>query len=178
MNAEELKKFARIRDVVLWESNFIQPNDYLEFESLKPQSRHRLDRCETYTLEERDGADARTMLRAYCEFAIRAVGVNGTDASKDSGSSESVPVLFQIEATFALVFETKKEFDKKEADSFFMQSCTHICWPFWRQHVFDTLKRASLPMLSVPIHCPAPIAGDKGLGNEHPARGLKRVKAK
>lgn len=162
MNAEELKSLAHIRDVVLSGSAFVQPRDYLEYLSLHPQSRQRLDRCEVYRLVDDKGKET-PMMRAICEYAIRAVGgVRHAGADPiDEESAKAVPVLFQIEASFALVYELKQDFAQEQIDTFFKRSCLHVCWPFWRQHVFDILKRASLPLISVPLMCP-PVEATQG----------------
>lgn len=44
-----------------------------------------------------------------------------------------------------------KTLTKKEVEEFASFNSVHNAWPFWRQHVFQTINNAHLPSLDIPL---------------------------
>jgi hypothetical protein len=166
MNAEDFKSLGDVVDVTLWDSSFIQFRDHLEFLALRPESRRRTRRCETFTLGNEAGEEV-DMLRVFCEFGIRAVGTEINPKSDIAPADQrpsraaatkqpAVPddLVFLVEATLCVVIQLKRDFDQKDMDPFFANCCAHMAWPFWRQHVFDVVARSKLPQVPLPIFTP------------------------
>jgi hypothetical protein len=166
MNAEEFRALGPVVDVSLWNSSFVQYRDHLEFLSLRPEARRVVRRCESYVLGNSINGHEKPMLRVFCEFGIRAFGDEVNPKSEptpsdvvqgraaDASAAETDDLVFHIEATLVVLFELRRDFEKKDMDLFFVNCCTHMAWPFWRQHVFDVVKRANLPDVPIPIFCP------------------------
>jgi len=93
---------------------------------------------------EGDGHETTDLLRVLVTLGIRVVF-----AEQERG--EAAP-LHTIEATFAVEYIVLKEFSEKQFKNFCDFNCVHNVWPFWRQHVYDTLKKASLPVVAVPFY--------------------------
>lgn len=100
----------------------------------------------TYELEGNSGE----FLLAQVHLGLRVVARTAQDDGE--GSSHDLQVLCAIEATITVEFEVlKREFDEAELQDFLDRNAVHIAWPFWREHVFSTLRAASLPMVEVPL---------------------------
>ena len=153
MNFDIFREHLKLQDVALWACNFVQPNDTAEFsdKDISVEGRHALTKCEQFVAEAQDGSE-KEFLRAFCQFGVRTTAIGLPHG--DSPTKGKPSVLAQVEATFTVVFSVEKAISKAHIDDFFAKSCTHVCWPFWRQHVFDTFKRASLPLAVIPLSCP------------------------
>jgi preprotein translocase subunit SecB len=135
----------QINDIYLWSASLERENEYqegLHRGKTTVQSRQgvQVDMLEAEG-EDHESAD---LLRAMVTFGLRVVV-----AEKDK--EEATP-LHTIEATFAVEYVVLKEFTEEQFKDFCAFNCVHNVWPFWRQHVYDTLKKASLPMVSVPFY--------------------------
>lgn len=75
---------------------------------------------------------------------------SASDLAHDEEVDE-VGVGFSIEASFATEFVVLERMEEEALHRFFELNCVHTVWPFWRQHVFETLKRAGLPVPSIPL---------------------------
>lgn len=60
-------------------------------------------------------------------------------------------MVFEIEAEFAVSYTFTADIAEEAIQAFANLNCAHIVWPFWRQHVFDTVARARLPQFEVPL---------------------------
>jgi hypothetical protein len=83
------------------------------------------------------------LLRVYVSLGNRAV------SSEKQGASPTV--FYSIEATFRVDYLVKGELSKGEVREFSEFNSVHNVWPFWRQHVFTTVKIAELPHVDVPL---------------------------
>ena len=150
----------QLQDIALWESSFKREKEYqpgLHQGRLASHSR-RAARAEILDVEDAQGAH-HSVLRAIISLGMRGVLL---DSSAEPGASKNEPeVLFQVEADFAVTYEILKTPTDDELHDFVLFNCTHNVWPFWRQHVFQTLKEASLPILPVPLFSGRP---DKAAG--------------
>ena len=81
------------------------------------------------------------VLRAYVNLGVRSVYRDG----------KQEVVLFTLEATFMVEYAIAKTPAENDLTRFVELNCIHNVWPFWRQHVYDTLKRASLPVPVIPL---------------------------
>lgn len=153
MSTDIFREHLKLQDVALWACNFAQPNDTAEFpeDEIEVEGRHALAKCEQFTAQAQDGSE-KDFLRAFCQFGVRTTASGSV--GKGSPAKKKPTVLAQVEATFTVLFSVDKAISKSHLDDFFAKSCAHVCWPFWRQHVFDTLKRASLPLAVIPLSCP------------------------
>jgi hypothetical protein len=90
-----------------------------------------------------DKGEDEDLLRVLVTLGLRTV----TKEEKDVPEK----VLHALEATFAVEYFVNKQPDEENFRQFVEFNCLHNAWPFWRQHVYDTLKRASLPVPAVPL---------------------------
>ena len=141
----------QIQDIALWESTLKR---FLDYQPAQHQGRINVltrhgARAELLDAEDAEGGHS-TLLRA-----IISLGMRGVVAQDDGPAAETAPgdesVVFQIEADFAVTYEVLQAPSDETLAEFVRFNCTHNVWPFWRQHVYDTLKKASLPLVAVPL---------------------------
>lgn len=135
----------QINDIYLWSTSLERENEYqenLHRGRTTIQSRQDIQ-VEMLEAEGENHVDA-DLLRVMVTLGIRVVFV-------EQEGSEPAP-LHTIEATFAVEYIVLKEFSEKQFKNFCDFNCVHNVWPFWRQHVYDTLKKASLPVVAVPFY--------------------------
>lgn len=141
----------KIQDIALWESSFKR---YLEYQPGLHQGNitvltRRDSRAELLEVEDVAGGKS-DVLRALITLGTRGVVLPpGYEPGTELDEDESV--LFEVEATFAVSYEVVVEPNEEQLSEFVRFNCAHNVWPFWRQHVYDTLKRASLPLVAVPF---------------------------
>ena len=82
------------------------------------------------------------ILRAFVRFKLAAY--NREDRS-------SASQLFKIGAEFRVDYFVKKQLTDREIKVFGDYNAVHNVWPFWRQHVQQTVNQASLPRVTVPL---------------------------
>lgn len=137
-----------LHDICLWESSLVRESDYqpaLHDGKTKIQSKRSI-RPEGYTVEFEGEEDAADVMRVFVTLGVR----NVFSEEADEGKSADL-VLYTLSATFMLEFFIIAAPDEQHFETFINKNCTHIAWPFWRQHVYDTLKRASLPVPVIPL---------------------------
>ena len=135
-------------DIALYESSLKRTLDYLpgkHEEHISVQARRGV-RAELLEAETVEGECA-NYLRAFVSMGMRGIFIDPSDASLDLEEN----VIFEIDATFAVLYLVKQAPADNALDAFIRFNCVHNAWPFWRQHVFDALKRGSLPMVAVPF---------------------------
>lgn len=141
----------QIQDIALWESTLKRFLDYQPAQHqgrLTVLTRHGA-RAELLDAEDAEGGHS-TLLRAIISLGMRGVALpEEGHAAGDATDEESV--VFQIEADFAVTYEVLEAPGDEALAEFVRFNCTHNVWPFWRQHVYDTLKKASLPLVAVPL---------------------------
>lgn len=134
-------------DVYLWENSFKRFLDYqpgLHENHIVVLTRQGI-KAEILEAESKQGQ------KSDCLRALISLGTRGVFAPDDSPRTDEESVLFEIEATFAAIYIIVKQPADDDIQDFVKFNCVHNVWPFWRQHVFDTLKRASLPQIVVPL---------------------------
>lgn len=100
---------------------------------------------ELFRAEVEGEEDTTLLLRVLVDLGVRSVFEHGDGSEEDE-------VLYTVEATFAaeyFVIDTPK--GAEDLRAFVDLNVVHNVWPFWRQHVVDTTRRASLPVPSVPL---------------------------
>jgi hypothetical protein len=142
----------RISDLYLWESSFARETEYMPG---LHEGKTRLQSTRHVSLEEADvqvdDEEERVPLwRAFVSFGVRSV----IPREDDEGDGEPL-VLHTLTATFAIdlfvVDENQTASDRVFAE-FAEKNLPLLAWPFWRNHVYDTFKRASLPVPIVPLY--------------------------
>ena len=83
------------------------------------------------------------ILRAYVQLVVR-----GFDQDEKGAETEA---LFAIRGEYRVDYMEEKELTESELDAFTEINSVHNVWPFWRQHVYETVSRASLPRISIPF---------------------------
>lgn len=145
------KGYLQMEDIALWETSLKRYLEYqpgLHAEHVTIQARRGV-RAEFLEAEDQANNEE-NYLRALVTLAIRGV-FTPPDFDPSHEISDEESVLFELEATFAVVYLMIKQPPKERLDHFIRFNCVHNAWPFWRQHVYDTLKRASLPVPNVPL---------------------------
>jgi hypothetical protein len=139
-----------LNDIALWQTSFSREGEYeparhsgklvnQTFQSVRPEF------YEVVTSDKAGSGDkeeSSMMMRVLVTLGVRAV-------CKDDHEEEKV--LHQLETTFAVDYFVIQEPDMDDLKGFVDFNCIHNAWPFWRQNVFDTFKKASLPVPSVPF---------------------------
>lgn len=136
--------YLQINDLYRWDSKFERGIEYqsdVHLGRVKLQSRHSVE-PELLDAETEEGERVK-VLRTKVTLGIRA-----TFADHEGAKPE---LLHLVEATFAVEYLVLRPIDEEQIQSFSKFNCIHNVWPFWRQYVFDTLKSASLPVISVPF---------------------------
>lgn len=145
--------YLTLVDIALWESSLKRYLDYAPAVHDDHISVYFRDgvRAELADAEAPDGSALR-FLRAFVTLGTRGVySPKGAEEPTESQTDETDNVLFEIDATFLVVYSIKKEPSPEDLRDFVRLNCMHNAWPFWRQHVFDALKRGSLPQIALPF---------------------------
>jgi preprotein translocase subunit SecB len=130
-----------ILDVRLHGARFRQPVSMDTLESpadLQPQSKASI-LATNLDLDE-NGSKHRAM-QVIIGLGVRVVN-----------SKKPTTIYFEIEADFIVLYHIKGEVTEAALKAFAETNSTHNVWPFWRQHVYDTLQRARLPQVEVPLY--------------------------
>lgn len=136
--------YLQLNDLYRWGSKFERGAEFqsdLHLGRTKLQSRHEVQ-SELLDAQTEDGEDI-TVLRAKVSLGIRVNFVEADDVEPE--------FLHSLEAVFAVEYIVLRPLSEEQMRDFCKFNCTHNVWPFWRQYVFDTLKSASLPVISVPF---------------------------
>jgi len=88
--------------------------------------------------------DVHDVFRAFVILGLRAV-------KELEDNDEDVDIYFSLEAVYRVDYLLKEKLSDEEAEEFAQFNSVHNVWPFWRQHVFETLRSAELPRLNVPL---------------------------
>ena len=83
------------------------------------------------------------ILRSYVQLVMF-----GIDEDK---RSEEKKVLFTIRGEYRVDYLKINELTEIELDAFTQFNSVHNVWPFWRQHVYETISKASLPRITIPF---------------------------
>lgn len=144
LDASEVTRCFHLNDISLWESSLRRDHEFRWAE-------HTLDNCTTQTFRavepeilevEVEGEEQKKLvLRALVRLGIRMVPTEQKDPDP----------IYTLEATFCADYFILTPPSEETFQEFVDFNCIHNVWPFWRQHVFDTIKKASLPVPSVPL---------------------------
>ena len=83
------------------------------------------------------------ILRAYVQLVV--FGIDADEQSEDKKA------LFAIRGKYRVDYLETKELTEVELDAFTQFNSVHNVWPFWRQHVYETISKAGLPRITVPF---------------------------
>ncbi|QDS15804.1 hypothetical protein [Xanthomonas arboricola] len=142
---EDITKCFSLHDIALWTTSLSRGVEYdsaihkgmsavQTFRSVEPQM---------FNIELEGDDEQHLMLRALVTLGIRSV------YKADERADEEI--LYTLEATFGVEYLIIKLPSSDQFAEFLDFNCVHNAWSFWRQHVFDTFKRASLPVPAVPF---------------------------
>ena len=139
--------FFSLQDIFLWEMVLRRQGDHqshLDVEKSTLQTRRSVTPL-TFKASIEGIENEADLLRALVKFGLRSIAAPMQDRPEI--------VHFELEATFAVDYLVLRAPSSDDFAGFVEQNCVHNAWPFWRQHVYDTLKRASLPVPSIPLFC-------------------------
>lgn len=131
----------RLKDIILFESHLFRDQPLPNGE-LNGVQQHK--RGVRYGIGEETN-DSGKELQIMISLGTRVV------LPSDGEDAETENVFFGIEADFLVAYELEGELDEKAISAFSESNAVHNVWPFWRQHVFDTLAKARLPHLEIPL---------------------------
>lgn len=132
----------KIRNITLHESNLSRPTELEAPETQVAVMEKRAVRAAK--AEAQIDGKSLDLLLVFVDLGIRMV-----HASMPEGAEPHVYV--QIEATFLVEYELLEELPEEAVNAFAESNSVHNVWPFWRQHVFDTVQRGALPHIDVPF---------------------------
>lgn len=133
--------FLKIQDIYLWDSKLERHLEYqpaIHGEKMHVQSRRAFE-PELVDATAQDGQTIE-LFRVKVTLGIRAIYAGEDDEP-----------LHSLEATFAVEYEILSALPHDKMSEFIEFNSAHNVWPFWREHVFSTLRSASLPVLNVPF---------------------------
>jgi hypothetical protein len=136
-----------LNDISLWATSLTREEDYdpakhkgkclaQTFQNVEPL---------LYNVKVEGDEEEALLLRVFVELGVRSVFREVEDLA------EGEVVVFTLEATFAADYFVIRPPAAEGFNEFVNFNCVHNVWPFWRQHVHDTLRRAALPILVVPL---------------------------
>jgi preprotein translocase subunit SecB len=130
-----------LKDIILYESHLFR-DAVLPRGELDAQQQHK--RGVRFGVSEED-VESDKELQIVVSLGTRVVQpTNGAD-------SDEVTIFFAIEADFMVIYTLERDIGEKEISTFAEHNAIHNVWPFWRQHVFDTMAKARLPQLDIPL---------------------------
>lgn len=136
-----------IQDISLWESSLVRHSEFQQAVHEKKVVMQGMKEIEAQHLSVVDvDGESFDILRAIVKLGLRAVVPH-----EDSSDPAAVEILHELTASFAVHYRVMQTPPDEELQGFFQFNSVHNVWPFWRQHVYDTLKRASLPVVEVPF---------------------------
>lgn len=90
------------------------------------------------------------ILRAYVQLVVRGF-------EEDHKGAET-QALFAIRGEYRVDYLEAEELTETELEVFTEFNSVHNVWPFWRQHVYETVSKASLPRITIPLFRAIPAA--------------------
>lgn len=161
-NAFDPTKYLKVQDIALWDSHlqrFVEYPSMEDGERLGYQSMRGV-RVDLAGMVNDDGEEI-DVLKVFVSLGIRCIAARKSTAEdgakpEHSGDDEEEVVLYALESTFSVDYEILEPMPEEYVSSFANFNSVHNVWPFWRQHVYDTLKRASLPVPDVPFFAGQP----------------------
>lgn len=132
-----------LNDIALWTTSLRREGEYRPsiHDGKTALQTMRSTSAEVVTVEFDGFEETVEVLRAYVSLGVRSVYRHG----------ENETVIFTLEATFMVEYAISKQPAEEDLAQFVEFNCIHNVWPFWRHHVYDTLKRASLPVPIIPL---------------------------
>lgn len=132
-------------DVVLFDGHFSR---YSDFPETVGASYRQLWKRGVFCRRDDDAASGK-------EFLVKAeLGVRLCDPN--TPESDDPECYASIEAAFVAMYTLKEDIDFECLKAFAEINGIHNIWPFWRQFVFDTVQKAKLPHISVPLMAGVP----------------------
>lgn len=153
-------KHLQIQDIALWETElkrFVEYQPGIHDENISVLSRRQV-RVDLLEASDHSGHSA-DLLRALVTIGIRAMHVS-PDAIDEVDPDDDDRAVYELEATFAATYLVLDMPSDDDVSEFANWNSVHNVWPFWRQHVYDTLKKASLPLISIPFFSGRPKLSD------------------
>ena len=138
------QKKLELRDIVLHTSSLerMGETDPLLYPTrIRRESEVKISVDKVSFVDDEDGTIR--ILRAYVQLVVL-----GFD--EDEKNAEAHP-LFAIRGEYRVDYLEAKELTDNELDAFTEFNSVHNVWPFWRQHVHETISRASLPRITIPL---------------------------
>lgn len=137
--------YLQINDLYRWSSRFERHGEYQPWRHAgKTRAQHRHQVENDWLEAKTEDGESLKVLRALVTLALRIV-------AEDLDASESPEILHELSATFAVEYIILRDPAEEQLGGFCEFNCVHNVWPFWRQYVYETLKSASLPVITVPF---------------------------
>lgn len=143
-------EYLSLQDICLWEATLKRGVD--EYQPAIHDGKMRIQRMRGLTADELEVVDGEgeggRIIRVLVHLGARSLFAKDQG---DAGDSNEHEMLYEVVASFAVSYAVIKDPPEELMEDFYRFNCVHNVWPFWRQHVYDTLKRASLPLIEVPF---------------------------
>ena len=145
-------KKLSLLDIILHKSNFSQSEDFEPLVFSGGFSQQSLIDYSAVELAFNGESDHQKILRVFVELGVRAIPKKEeSEEETNSETNKNLEPLFTVEATYRAEYIIIKELSNEEVKEFTQYNAVHNIWPFWRMHVFSTLKQANLPTLNIPL---------------------------
>lgn len=143
--------------IALHEGSLVRHKDEDPFSYPRDLKQQSMLGVKSERLTYESGEESLNILRCYVSLGVRAVKETSNEQKQEKEgdgkykSSNVVDVYHRVEAIFRVDYRITKTLHKEEAEEFSNFNAVHNVWPFWRHYVFETLRSAELPPLSVPL---------------------------
>lgn len=144
--SQSVVELLKIQDIALWESHLTRGVDYPQIEGdaqIEFQTMRNV-RVDSVSAVDEHGQEV-DILKIFVRLGVRCL------AASDSNGDETEQVIYTLESIFSVDYIILQELLEEEVSEFARFNAVHNVWPFWRQHVYDSIKKASLPVPEVPF---------------------------
>lgn len=139
--------------IALHECSLVRNKDEDPFSYPRDLGQQSMLKVKSEKLNYESGNESIDILRCYVSLGIRAAKAppKAQEEAAEDKSSSAVEVYYTIEATYRVDYKITEALTKDEVEEFSNFNSVHNTWPFWRHHVFETLRLAELPPLRIPL---------------------------
>lgn len=133
----------KLQDIVLYGNRFHRYDKQLA--ATAKIYIQRMQGIEYVVSDNSDDKEECKTLEVMVDLGVRAV------AGEDGEELKEENVALVIEAKYLVLYRLKSGVSEEALDAFARYNVLHNVWPFWREHVFQTVAKARLPRIEIPL---------------------------
>jgi hypothetical protein len=101
-------------------------------------------------LVDQSSTPVETFLRVFIEVGFRSGYMSDEHSQKDAGT-ENFDELVRIKATYVVEYQVESEPSEDEIDKFALSASMYHVWPYWREYVAQSCRRAAFGSVTIPL---------------------------